>query len=211
MRSISRRILGLGFVSALVSAAFPALAADVPAVKCRFLGQTTTYKGKLYTCIKGKSKGKTILTWNSGKVIPTPTPRASQTPTASPTPTASAIPTPSSSPTVKPEPIVVKPVEIPLTKSSEVPENSTKIFTAKNRFGNETKYVLARYSGVLIAMNPTCTHNGCTVALAAAGLLCPCHNALFDSQDGAVLRGPASHPLDRLSVREADNTIYVTD
>ena len=211
MREISRRILSLGFVSALVSAAFPALAADIPTMKCRFLGQTTTYKGKLYTCIKGKSKGKTILTWNSGKVIPAPTPRASQTPTASPTPTASAIPTPSSSPTVKPEPIVVKPVEIPLTKSSEVPENSTKIFTAKNRFGNETKYVLARYSGVLIAMNPTCTHNGCTVALAAAGLLCPCHNALFDSQDGAVLRGPASHPLDRLSVREADNTIYVTD
>ena len=211
MREISRRILSLGFVSALVSAAFPALAADIPTMKCRFLGQTTTYKGKLYTCIKGKSKGKTILMWNSGKVIPTPTPRASQTPTASPTPTASATPTPSSSPTVKPEPIVVKPVEIPLAKSSEVPENSTKIFTAKNRFGNETKYVLARYSGVLIAMNPTCTHNGCTVALAAAGLLCPCHNALFDSQDGAVLRGPASHPLDRLSVREADNTIYVTD
>jgi Rieske Fe-S protein len=205
MRSISRRILGLGFVSALVSAAFPALAADMPTVKCRFLGQTTTYKGKLYTCIKGKSKGKTILTWNSGKVIPAPTVTASQTPTASPTPT------PSSSPTVKPEPIVVKAVEISLAKSSEVPDGSTKFFTARNRFGNETTYVLARYSGVLIAMNPTCTHNGCKVALAAAGLQCPCHNALFDAQDGAVLRGPAAHPLDRLSVREADNTIYVTD
>ena len=205
MRSISRRILGLGFVSALVSAAFPALAADMPTVKCRFLGQTTTYKGKLYTCIKGKSKGKTILTWNSGKVIPAPTPSASQSPTASPTPT------PSSSPTVKPEPIVVKAVEIPLAKSSEVPDGSTKFFTARNRFGNETTYVLARYSGVLIAMNPTCTHNGCKVALAAAGLQCPCHNALFDAQDGAVLRGPAAHPLDRLSVRELDGVIYITD
>lgn len=205
MRSISRRILGLSFVSALVSAAFPALAADMPAVKCRFLGQTTTYKGKLYTCIKGKSKGKTILTWNSGKVIPAPTVTASQTPTASPTPT------PSSSPTVKPEPIVVKAVEISLAKSSEVPDGSTKFFTARNRFGNETTYVLARYSGVLIAMNPTCTHNGCKVALAAAGLQCPCHNALFDAQDGAVLRGPAAHPLDRLSVRELDGVIYITD
>jgi Rieske Fe-S protein len=205
MRSISRRILGLGFVSALVSAAFPALAADMPTVKCRFLGQTTTYKGKTYTCIKGKSKGKTILTWNSGKVIPAPTVTASQTPTASPTPT------PSSSPTARPEPVVVKSIEIPLAKSSEVPENSTKFFTARNRFGNETTYVLARYSGVLIAMNPTCTHNGCKVALAAAGLQCPCHNALFDAQDGAVLRGPAAHPLDRLNVREFENTIYITD
>jgi Rieske Fe-S protein len=187
--------------------AFPALAADLPVVKCRYLGQTTTYKGKLYTCIKGKSKGKTILTWDSGKVIPTPTPRASQTPSATPTPT----PTPSSSPTIKPQPIVVKPVEISLAQSSEVPENSTKFFTARNRFGNETTYILARYSGVLIAMNSACTHNGCKVNLAAQGLLCPCHNALFDTQDGAVLRGPAAHPLDRLNVREADNTIYVTD
>ena len=205
VREISRRILGLGFVSALVSAAFPALAADMPTVKCRFLGQTTTYKGKTYTCIKGKSKGKTILTWNSGKVIPAPTVTASQTPTASPTPT------PSSSPTARPEPVVVKSIEIPLAKSSEVPENSTKFFTARNRFGNETTYILARYSGVLIAMNSACTHNGCKVNLAAQGLLCPCHNALFDSQDGAVLRGPAAYPLERSNVREADNTIYVTD
>lgn len=205
MREISRRILSLGFVSALVSAAFPALAADIPTMKCRFLGQTTTYKGKLYTCIKGKSKGKTILTWNSGKVIPAPTPSASQSPTASPTPT------PSNSPTARPEPVVVKSIEIPLAKSSEVPENSTKFFTARNRFGNETTYVLARYSGVLIAMNPTCTHNGCKVALAAAGLQCPCHNALFDAQDGAVLRGPAAHPLDRLNVRELVGIIYITD
>jgi len=205
MREISRRILSLSFVSALVSAAFPALAADIPTMKCRFLGQTTTYKGKLYTCIKGKSKGKTILMWNSGKVIPAPTPSASQFPTASPTPT------PASSPTARPEPVVVKSIEIPLAKSSEVPENSTKFFTARNRFGNETTYVLARYSGVLIAMNPTCTHNGCKVALAAAGLQCPCHNALFDAQDGAVLRGPAAHPLDRLNVRELDGIIYITD
>lgn len=205
MREISRRILSLSFVSALVSAAFPALAADIPTMKCRFLGQTTTYKGKLYTCIKGKSKGKTILMWNSGKVISAPTPSASQFPTASPTPT------PASSPTARPEPVVVKSIEIPLAKSSEVPENSTKFFTARNRFGNETTYVLARYSGVLIAMNPTCTHNGCKVALAAAGLQCPCHNALFDAQDGAVLRGPAAHPLDRLNVRELDGIIYITD
>jgi Rieske Fe-S protein len=82
---------------------------------------------------------------------------------------------------------------------------------AKNSNGNETKYILARNSEGLIAMDATCPHQGCTVAIAAAGLLCPCHNALFDPKNGAVLRGPASYPLDRLAVREVEGVIYITD
>lgn len=203
MQVISRRILGFGLISALVSIAFPAFAA--PAVKCRFLGQKTTFKGKLYTCIKGKSKGKTILMWDSGKVISLNPPTASQTPT--PTPTASQTPTP----TPPPEPVLPKKIEIPVAKSSEVPNNSTKSFIAKNRNGSEVTYVLARNSEGLIAMNATCTHNGCIVAIAAEGLLCPCHSALFDPKNGAVLRGPASYPLDRVVVREEDGVIYITD
>ena len=58
MNPISRRILGFGVISALASMAFPAFASPTPTAKCRFLGQKTTFKGKLYTCIKGKSKGK---------------------------------------------------------------------------------------------------------------------------------------------------------
>ena len=201
MQVISRRILGFGLISALVSIAFPAFAA--PAVKCRFLGQQTTFKGKLYTCIKGKSKGKTILMWDSGKVIPTNPPAASQTPT----PAASQTPTP----TPPPEPVLPKKIEIPVAKSSEVPANSTKSFKANNHFGYETTYIIARNSEGLIAMNATCTHNGCTVAIAAEGLLCPCHSALFDPKNGALLRGPASYPLDRVVVREEGGVIYITD
>lgn len=201
MQVISRRILGFGLISALVSIAFPAFAA--PAVKCRFLGQKTTFKGKLYTCIKGKSKGKTILMWDSGKVIPLNPPTASQTPT----PTASQTPTP----TPTPQPVLPKKIEVPIAKSSEVPNNSTKSFIAKNRNGSEVTYVIARNSEGLIAMNATCTHNGCTVAIAKEGLLCPCHSALFDPKNGAVLRGPASYPLDRVVVREEDGVIYITD
>ena len=209
MLVISRRILGFGLISALVSIAFPALAA--PAVKCRFLGQQTTFKGKLYTCIKGKSKGKTILMWDSGKVIPTNPPAASQTPTpaASQTPTPAASQTPT--PTPSPQPVLPKKIEVPIAKSSEVLNNSTKSFIAKNRNGSEVTYVLARNSEGLIAMNATCTHNGCIVAIAAEGLLCPCHSALFDPKNGAVLRGPASYPLDRVVVREEGGVIYITD
>jgi len=201
MSVISRRILGFGLISALVSIVFPAFAAPTPTVKCRFLGQTTIFNGKRYTCIKGKSKGKTILMWDSGKPIPTASPTPSQTPT----------PSPSSSPTVSREPVVIKKIEIPVAKSSEVPANSTKSFLAKNNNGGESTYILARNSEGLIAMGATCPHKGCTVAIATEGLLCPCHNALFDPKNGAVLRGPASYPLDRVVVREENGVIYITD
>lgn|GEM_PF-878641 len=198
---ISRRILGFGFVSTLATIAFPALAATTPPMKCRVLGQTTTYKGKLYTCIKTKSKGKTVLAWDSGKTIPAPAP--SPSPTPSPTPSATA--------TQSAAPVVVNKIDIPIAKSSEVANNSTKSFTAKNRYGYSTTYFIARGSDGLIGMNATCTHNGCTVKIDNEGLLCPCHSALFDPKNGALLRGPASYPLERVAVREADGTIYITD
>ena len=201
MSVISRRILGFGLISALVSIVFPAFAAPTPTVKCRYLGQTTVFNGKRYTCIKGKSKGKAVLVWDSGKPIPTASPTPSQTPT----------PSPSSSPTISREPVIAKKIEIPVAKSSEVPANSTKSFLAKNSNGGESTYILARNSEGLIAMGATCPHKGCTVTIATEGLLCPCHNALFDPKNGAVLRGPASYALDRVVVREENGVIYITD
>jgi Rieske Fe-S protein len=106
---------------------------------------------------------------------------------------------------------VVNKIDIPIARSSEVANNSTKSFTAKNRYGYSTTYFVARSSDGLIGMNATCTHNGCTVKIDNEGLLCPCHSALFDPKNGALLRGPASYPLERVPVREADGTIYITD
>jgi Rieske Fe-S protein len=189
----------LGFLYSLITMVVPAFAATKPSIKCRFAGQTTTYNGRLFTCIKANSKGKTVLAWDSGKIIPIP----------SPSPTQSA--TPSPSPSQVPEPVVVNKIDIPIAKSSEVPQNSTKSFAAKNRHGYTTTYFIVRSSDGLIGMNATCTHNGCTVKIENTGLLCPCHNALFDEKNGAVLRGPAAHPLERVSVREADGLIYITD
>lgn len=205
MRGITRRILGLTFLSSVAAAIFPWHAIAAPPTKCRTLGQTTIYNGRVFTCIKVKSKGKTTLTWDSGKVIPAPSPTATQS--ATPSPRA----TPSSTPSKTPEPVVVNKIEIPIAQSSEVPNNSTKIFTAKNRFGNNTNYILTRNSEGLRAMDPTCPHKGCTVALESEGLVCPCHNALFDPKNGDVLRGPASYALDRLAVKEIDGVIYVID
>lgn len=201
MSLVPRRVLGLGFLYSLITMVVPAFAATKPSIKCRFVGQTTSYEGKLFTCVKVKVKGKSTLAWDSGKLIPIA--KASQSPTPTPSPS------PSSSKT--PEPVVVNKGEFQIANSSEVPNNATKSFTGKNRYGYETTYFIVRNSDGLIGMNATCTHNGCTVKIENVGLLCPCHNALFDIKNGDVLRGPAAHPLERVSVREAEGVIYITD
>lgn len=66
---------------------------------CTKAGQTSTYMGKKYTCIKSGKK----LVWNKGVVVPTPKPSVTPTPTptasSTPTPTASSTPTPTASTT----------------------------------------------------------------------------------------------------------------
>jgi cytochrome b6-f complex iron-sulfur subunit len=48
----------------------------------------------------------------------------------------------------------------------------------------------------VLAVNPTCTHKGCTVKWQAAEnkFECPCHDADF-AADGQVKKGPATKPL----------------
>jgi ubiquinol-cytochrome c reductase iron-sulfur subunit len=66
-----------------------------------------------------------------------------------------------------------------------------------------------------IAYSKVCTHAGCPVALyraAAHQLLCPCHQSLFDvTGQGAVITGPADHPLPRLPIEiGADGVLRAT-
>jgi len=62
----------------------------------------------------------------------------------------------------------------------------------------------------LIAVNPTCTHLGCTVDWEAAEniFLCPCHASEFTS-DGKVQNGPATKPLSTYEARILLNTVMV--
>jgi Rieske Fe-S protein len=42
-----------------------------------------------------------------------------------------------------------------------------------------------------------CTHQGCLVAGVQDGeIRCPCHGSAFDAATGAVVRGPATEPLE---------------
>ncbi len=62
----------------------------------------------------------------------------------------------------------------------------------------------------LLAVNPTCTHKGCTVEWKADDkhLFCPCHDAKF-AADGKVLEGPAKDPLPTYEAKIEQDTIFV--
>ena len=65
-------------------------------------------------------------------------------------------------------------------------------------------------SNNLIAVNPTCTHAGCTVnwQKEEKSFLCPCHASKF-AADGKVLGGPANQPLAGYSVKVEGNSVLV--
>ena len=74
---------------------------------------------------------------------------------------------------------------------------------------------LAATADGYVAYSKVCTHAGCPVALYRAQdrqLICPCHQSVFDVlHNGAVLSGPADHPLPQLSIAiESDGTLRAT-
>ncbi len=62
----------------------------------------------------------------------------------------------------------------------------------------------------LAAVNPTCTHKGCTVAWKTNKKLfvCPCHDSEF-AVDGKVVEGPAKKPLPTYEAKIEGDSILV--
>ena len=71
------------------------------------------------------------------------------------------------------------------------------------------KIAVANIAGTFYAFGDTCTHRGCSLAegdLEETTVTCPCHSSEFDVRSGAVLRGPASEPVETYEVRaEGEN------
>jgi len=65
-------------------------------------------------------------------------------------------------------------------------------------------------SKTVMAVNATCTHQGCTLDWKADQkvFLCPCHKAKF-APDGKVLQGPAQKPLPTYEVKLEGDSILV--
>ncbi|MEC4985571.1 MAG: Rieske (2Fe-2S) protein [Oscillatoria sp. PMC 1068.18] len=80
--------------------------------------------------------------------------------------------------------------------------------------------ILDKQAGVLVlsnpednsltAVNPLCTHQGCTVDWKPEEktLVCPCHGSKF-TPTGEVVTGPAARPLKTYEVKEEDNLVLV--
>jgi len=62
----------------------------------------------------------------------------------------------------------------------------------------------------LIAVNPTCTHKGCTVGWepSTKTFLCPCHESEFEI-DGKVRKGAAKKPLTTYTAKIEGNSVVV--
>ena len=211
--SIRRRDLIVGlFGTALSFIAGGAFAADTPLIKCTRVGQTVIYRNQKFTCVKKAGK----LVWGKGVPLPvksaTPTasPSASPTASATPTPTASVSPTPSATP--KPTPAPMPSAQgIKVASSSDVALGASKVVTATTATGVRVAIALARDSKGIHAFSAECPHAGYIVKPQGSDeFICPAHNSLFSSKDGAVLRGPASYGLGIYPVTETGGDIYVT-
>ena len=83
---------------------------------------------------------------------------------------------------------------------------------AGSLLNEESKVLVIEDSeGELIAVNPTCTHQGCIVDWEPQEnkFICPCHNAKY-APDGKVLGTPAQSPLSTYQVQEDNGNILVS-
>jgi len=65
-------------------------------------------------------------------------------------------------------------------------------------------------AGQLVAVNPTCSHAGCSVAWQPGekAFVCPCHDSKFAS-NGNVMQGPADQPLATYTTKIAGNQVLI--
>jgi cytochrome b6-f complex iron-sulfur subunit len=71
--------------------------------------------------------------------------------------------------------------------------------------------VKAFVGGTVIALDSTCTHQGCTIAYSQANnnFPCPCHGSVY-SATGTVITGPASIAVKAHTVTKAGNILTIT-
>ena len=103
-----------------------------------------------------------------------------------------------------------------VTKSSSLKVGKSLVFTGKDSSGRTIEVILTRTKKAVIALDGTCTHQGCTVALKKTALVCPCHGSVFQASTGAVVLGPNGSskntisPLAKYKVTEKSGKIYIS-
>ncbi|MFC1557676.1 ubiquinol-cytochrome c reductase iron-sulfur subunit [candidate division KSB1 bacterium] len=77
-------------------------------------------------------------------------------------------------------------------------------------YGGNKIEVVRDENGIVTAKSMVCTHLGCLVIWGEENRTyhCPCHDAYFD-EDGGVISGPPTQPLEHIPVTVSGNTVTI--
>lgn len=146
----------------------------------------------------GGSSGGAVLSGPGGSVATTTTTTATTTTTGTTAGTATTRTT------------AAPPSGTAIGPASSVPVGGSASFTDPS--SGDPALVIQQTAGEFVAFDAVCPHAGCTVAYASSArvIACPCHGSEFNSRTGAVIQGPATSGLARISVvRGANGDLYV--
>jgi Rieske Fe-S protein len=91
---------------------------------------------------------------------------------------------------------------VPVASVTDIPVGGGVIFPQDNLV------ITQPTAGEFRAFSIVCTHLGCLCDKVADGTIdCPCHGSRFSITDGAPVTGPATRPLESVSISVADGTV----
>jgi arsenite oxidase small subunit len=98
--------------------------------------------------------------------------------------------------------------KVAVGRVADVPYGGARPFAYPDK--NNAALLVHLENGEWRAYEGTCTHLSCVVYWdpASKRLICPCHNAAFAGETGAVLMGPPLYPLPRIELSVEGDTIY---
>ncbi len=108
---------------------------------------------------------------------------------------------------IPPEVVEAQQNSVVAAKTSEIANNSGKIF----KFGSKPGLIIRTETGDLKAFSATCTHLDCIVQYQpdAKNIFCACHNGVYDLT-GKNVSGPPPRPLEEYTVNVKGDDITVT-
>lgn len=66
-------------------------------------------------------------------------------------------------------------------------------------------------AGTFKGFSALCTHQGCVVSdIKGSSIVCNCHGSTFSIEDGSVINGPATTPLDPADVSVSGDSVTLT-